>query len=167
METSFFLSSFHSFFLFQIKAFMGHSTYLFKEWQRKLTTGQGQNRWYQTKTNHSTLQSIEGLTWTRCGLVTPYGGVDLGHRWLKYKLVAWRHQAIIFKPMLTSYQKWCVPFTSEPFHIMCHGRNPWHVFGNFTFKITTYPGVNQPTFYHLINMIHWIKISPGSWNPCG
>ena len=31
---------------------------------------------------------------THCGLVTPYGGRDLGQHWLRKWLVAWRHQAI-------------------------------------------------------------------------
>ena len=31
---------------------------------------------------------------THCGLVTPYGGIDLGQHWLRKWLVAWRHQAI-------------------------------------------------------------------------
>ena len=30
---------------------------------------------------------------THCGLVTPYGGRDLGQHWLRQWLVAWRHQA--------------------------------------------------------------------------
>ena len=31
---------------------------------------------------------------THCGLVTPYGDIDLGQHWLRKWLVAWRHQAI-------------------------------------------------------------------------
>ena len=31
---------------------------------------------------------------THCGLVTPYGNMELGQHWLRYWLVAWRHQAI-------------------------------------------------------------------------
>ena len=31
---------------------------------------------------------------THCGLETPYGNIDLAQNWLKYWLVAWRHQAI-------------------------------------------------------------------------
>ena len=31
---------------------------------------------------------------THCGLVTPYGNINLGQHWLRYWLVAWRHQAI-------------------------------------------------------------------------
>ena len=31
---------------------------------------------------------------THCGLVTPYGGRDLGQYWFRQWLVAWRHQAI-------------------------------------------------------------------------
>ena len=34
----------------------------------------------------------QGLT--HCGLVTPYGGMDLGQHWFREWLVAWRHQAI-------------------------------------------------------------------------
>ena len=29
-----------------------------------------------------------------CGLVTPYGDLDLGQHWLRQWIVAWRHQAI-------------------------------------------------------------------------
>ena len=31
---------------------------------------------------------------THCGLVTPYGGRDLGKHWFRQWLVAWRHQVI-------------------------------------------------------------------------
>ena len=31
---------------------------------------------------------------THCGLVTPYGDMELGQHWLRQWLVAWRHQAI-------------------------------------------------------------------------
>ena len=31
---------------------------------------------------------------THCGLVTPYGNMELGQYWLRQRLVAWRHQAI-------------------------------------------------------------------------
>ena len=31
---------------------------------------------------------------TPCGLVTPYGDINLGQHWLRQWLVAWRHQAI-------------------------------------------------------------------------
>ena len=34
------------------------------------------------------------LSLTHCGLVTPYGGRDLGQHWFRQWLVAWRHQAI-------------------------------------------------------------------------
>ena len=30
---------------------------------------------------------------THCGLVTPYGDIDLGQHWLRWRLDAWRHQA--------------------------------------------------------------------------
>ena len=36
----------------------------------------------------------ENSTLTHCGLVTPYGGRDLGQHWFRKWLVAWRHQAI-------------------------------------------------------------------------
>ena len=31
---------------------------------------------------------------THCGLLTPYGDIDLGQHWIRYWFVAWRHQAI-------------------------------------------------------------------------
>ena len=34
------------------------------------------------------------LPFTHCGLVTPYGDIDPGQHWLRWWLVAWRHQAI-------------------------------------------------------------------------
>ena len=34
------------------------------------------------------------LLLTHCGLVTPYGDMELGQHWLRQWLVAWRHQAI-------------------------------------------------------------------------
>ena len=37
---------------------------------------------------------LVGNKLTHSGLVTPYGDRDLGQHWLRYWLVAWRHQAI-------------------------------------------------------------------------
>ena len=31
---------------------------------------------------------------THCGLVMPYGNIDLGHHWFRKWLVTWQHQAI-------------------------------------------------------------------------
>ena len=31
---------------------------------------------------------------SHCGILTPYGDINLGQYWLRYWLVAWRHQAI-------------------------------------------------------------------------
>ena len=45
---------------------------------------------------------------THWGLVTPYGDVDLGQHWLRYWLVAWRHQAITW----TNVDR--IPATSSP-----------------------------------------------------
>ena len=35
-----------------------------------------------------------GINWTHCGLVTPWGDINLGQHWLRWWLGAWRHQAI-------------------------------------------------------------------------
>ena len=40
---------------------------------------------------HTALHKID---LTHCGLVTPYGDIDLGKYWLRQWLVAWRYQAI-------------------------------------------------------------------------
>ena len=32
--------------------------------------------------------------YTHCGVVTPYGDIELGQPWLRYWLVAWKHQTI-------------------------------------------------------------------------
>ena len=39
----------------------------------------------------------KGINWdlTHCGLVAPYGDIDLGHHWFRRCLVVWRHQTII------------------------------------------------------------------------
>ena len=42
-------------------------------------------------------------TLNHCGLVTPYGNMDLGQHWLRLWLVAWWHQAITLT-MLTYHQ---------------------------------------------------------------
>ena len=31
---------------------------------------------------------------THCGLVTPYGTINVGQHWLSWWLIAWQHQAI-------------------------------------------------------------------------
>ena len=44
-------------------------------------------------TNHDTIHWRTYIS-THCGLVTPYGGRDLGQHWFRQWPVAWRHQAI-------------------------------------------------------------------------
>ena len=39
---------------------------------------------------------IAGGNLTHCGLVAPYGDINLCQQWLRWWLVAWRHQAIIW-----------------------------------------------------------------------
>ena len=46
--------------------------------------------------------SIISVSLTHCGLVTPYGDVELGQHWLRFWLVAWRHQAITWTVDLSS-----------------------------------------------------------------
>ena len=36
------------------------------------------------------------LPLTHCGIVTPYGYLNLGQHWLRQWLIAWRHQVIIW-----------------------------------------------------------------------
>ena len=48
--------------------------------------------WRSTRTRFS--NERQRLNLTHCGPLTPYGGRDLGQRWLRWCLVAWRHQAI-------------------------------------------------------------------------
>ena len=66
---------------------------------------QGTNsKWFQVRIiGHITLAAISGTTilvyylqliLTHWGLVTPFGDIELGHHWLRQRLVAWRHQAI-------------------------------------------------------------------------
>ena len=50
-----------------------------------LVTGSGQPRCWLATTNPEL---------THCGLVTPYGDINLGQHWLRQWLVAWWHQAI-------------------------------------------------------------------------
>ena len=40
---------------------------------------------------------------THCGLMTPYGNIELGQHWLKERLVAWQHQAITWANVDLSY----------------------------------------------------------------
>ena len=42
---------------------------------------------------------------THCGLVTPYGGRDLGQHWFRQWFVAWRHQAITWTNVDLSSQR--------------------------------------------------------------
>ena len=42
---------------------------------------------------------------THCGLVTLYGGKDLGQHWFRYWLVAWLHQAITWTSLDLSLVK--------------------------------------------------------------
>ena len=39
-------------------------------------------------------QNVVATASTHCGLVTPFGDIDLGQHWLREWLGAWRHQAI-------------------------------------------------------------------------
>ena len=44
---------------------------------------------------------------TYCGLVDPYGNMDLGQHWFRWWLVAWRHQAIIWTNVHFSLVRFC------------------------------------------------------------
>ena len=44
---------------------------------------------------------------THCGLVMPYGGIDWGQHWLRWWLVAWRHQAITWTNVGDSLMRCC------------------------------------------------------------
>ena len=43
---------------------------------------------------HAYFGDIYSISLIHCGLVTPYGEIDLGQHWLRQWLVAWQHQAI-------------------------------------------------------------------------
>ena len=45
-----------------------------------------------TRLHRSRMEDLYHLT--RCGLLTPYGGKDLGQHWFRWWLVAWRPRAI-------------------------------------------------------------------------
>ena len=47
------------------------------------------------------------VTLTHCGLVTPYGDIDLGQHWVRQWLVFWRHQAITWTNVYFSLVKFC------------------------------------------------------------
>ena len=58
---------------------------------------------------------------THCGLVMPYGEINLSQHWLRQWLVAWWHHAITY-PMLTYHQYGPVAFTGGQFLQKC----PWY-----------------------------------------
>ena len=44
---------------------------------------------------------------THCGIVKPYGDIDLGQHWLRQWLVVWRHQAITSSNFDISLVRFC------------------------------------------------------------
>ena len=44
---------------------------------------------------------------TYCGLVEPYGDIDLGQHWVRYWLCAWQHQAITWTNVVLSSKMFC------------------------------------------------------------
>ena len=44
---------------------------------------------------------------THCGLVMPYGDIDLGQHWLRHWLVAWQHQTITWTSIDISSKVFC------------------------------------------------------------
>ena len=48
----------------------------------------------KVRTDQFCLSYFLSSSLTHCGLVKPYGDRDLGQHWLRYWLVAWRHQTI-------------------------------------------------------------------------
>ena len=69
------------------------------------------------------------------GLVTPHGDIDLAQNfWLRKQLVAWQHQAITWANVhLSSTVLW----HGGGFAGSTHEYNSKHVFGDYTYKITT------------------------------
>ena len=74
------------------------------------------------------------LLWTRvshCGLVTSYGGTDLGQHWLMRCLDAWRHQSITW---INVYLSSVGSSDIHPGEIQQEVTQPW--FNKFSLKIT-------------------------------
>ena len=72
--------------------------------------------------------------WIHCGLVTPYGDIDLGQHWFRQWLVAWRTKPLS-EPVLNLHYWGTVAFTREQFHdspsyYLCN------TFEIYSFKIT-------------------------------
>ena len=73
---------------------------------------------------------------THCGLVTPYGDIDLGQHSSRQWLVAWQHQAITWTNV--DFPEGVQRHSSENnFTWSAHKLNLWHVFGNYTLPVTT------------------------------
>ena len=72
----------------------------------------------KTLTRDTLYWDMRCLLWilTLCGLVTPYGDIDLGQHWLK--VMAWCRQPLP-EPMLTEHQCGLVAFSWGWFHKKC------------------------------------------------
>ena len=91
------------------------------------------------------MYSAQGLySLTHCGLVTPYGDMELGQHCLRQWLVAWRHQAITWTNV-DSYQWGPMTITWWQFH----QRYPSHVSLKLAWNVhylkfhSNIPGINE------------------------
>ena len=103
------------------------------------------------KSNDSLEPSAAGNRLTLCGLVVPYGDKDLGQHW--FSLVAWQHQAISWTNVDLSSVGFCGIHLRAISHTKnAHKLNPWQMFKDYTFKITTtsLPRVNELMQFQLI-----------------
>ena len=56
------------------------------------------------------------LLLTHCGLVMPYGYIEMGQLWLRWCLVAWQHQGIIWTDVELSFKWGSVALCNDQFY---------------------------------------------------
>ena len=72
---------------------------------------------------------------TYCGLVMPYGNIDLSQYWLQ--ATAWWHQAIAWTNVYFTSVRFCSIHSPESnFRVSAHATIRYNEFENYMFKIT-------------------------------
>ena len=94
------------------------------------------------------------------GLVTPYGGIDLGQHWLRLWLVAWQHQAIAWT-MLT-WEHWPSTHTTSTFIVV--STNTQFSFQNiFPWIFLPLPRANELTVLLWLSVLTFNSLASGRY----
>ena len=86
---------------------------------------------------------------SHCGLVMPYGDIDLGQHWLRYWLAVWRHQAITWTNVDLSSVKFCANHVRSNKKVLMYSICKMSLEHTLVKLLPDLPGINELTLLML------------------